>query len=164
MEGITIKEKWVLFTENKGAPLLHHFRISNHGNVMKIKKGEGPEEAFYPKEIGGYKYLSLTSKNGSRETAYLHKLIAELFVKPKGVDFKFVIHKDYDRTNNHTDNLEWVTKEVLYSHRSSKAGRIPGKTNSRKKLLRPEGITDESVALKEAEFKSLVAQVLGISP
>lgn len=155
-------EKWVLMTELNGEPLLHHFKISNAGNVRKLKKGEEPEMEFDPKEIGGYKYISFTTRNGSRETIYLHRLIAEFFIEPDGPAHKFVIHKDYDRKNNHADNLQWVPKDVLYKHRSAKAGRIPGKSNSRKKLLAPEGIIDEQVAMRENDLKVLIAQTLGI--
>ncbi len=162
MSTLLDEDKWVLMTELNGEPLLHHFRISNSGKVFKIKKGEGTEIVFDPKEIGGYKYISFTTRNGSRETIYLHRLIADFFIKPSSPAHQFVIHKDYDRKNNHADNLQWVPKDVLYKHRSAKAGRIPGKNNSRKKLLKPEGIADESVALKTDGHRKLIAQTLGI--
>lgn len=157
------QEKWVSMTTLKGEPLLHHFKISNTGKVYKIKKGVGPEDIFIPKEIGGYKYISFTCRNGTRQTIYLHRLVAEFFIKPKSIAHTYVIHSDYDRKNNGADNLEWVSKEVLYKHRSAKAGRIPGKSNSRKKLLKPEGIADESVAQYHDDFRKLVAQTIGVN-
>lgn len=160
---MALKEKWESMTSLNGDALLHHFKISNLGKVIKIKKGVGAELAFTPKEIGGYKYISFTCKNGSRQTIYLHRLVADFFNTPKSEAYSFVIHKDYNRKNNEADNLEWVTKETLYKHRSAKAGRTPGKSNSRKKLLKPEGIADESIARQQDEFRKLVSQLIGVN-
>lgn len=155
-------EKWVLMTELNGEPLLHHFKLSNFGNVVRIKKGTGLEEAFIPKEIGGYKYISFTTRNSNRETIYIHRLVAEFFIKNTKKDANYVIHIDYDRKNNRFDNLEWVTQEVLYKHRARKAGRTPGKANSRKKLLRPEAISNEAVAMSNSQDRRHVAEFLGL--
>lgn len=44
----------------------------------------------------------------------LHRLVAHYFLeKPEDENAEFVIHKDYDRTNNHVDNLEWATQEQI---------------------------------------------------
>ncbi len=158
----TSSEKWVLMTELNGEPLLHHFKLSNHGRVVRIKKGVGQEESFLPKEIGGYKYISFTTRNGSRETIYLHRLVAEFFVEPSGDQEVFVIHKDYNRKNNRHDNLEWVTKEVLYKHRSAKAGRLPGSSSKRKRLQQSGGITNEDVAVARDRFRKRLSQHLGL--
>jgi hypothetical protein len=155
-------EKWVLMTELNGEPLLHHFKLSNFGNVVRIKKGEGPEEVFNAKEIGGYKYISFTSKNGSRETIYVHRLVAEFFIQNKNENATYVIHADYDRKNNRFDNLKWVTQEVLYKHRAQKAGRTPGRTNSRKKLIRPEMTSNEAAAELKSSRKQMLAEFAGI--
>lgn len=155
------KEKWVLMTELDGEPLLHHFKLSNLGNTVRIKKGTGPEELFIPKEIGGYKYISFTTRNGSRETIYLHRLVAEFFVKNSNDDASYVIHKDYNRKNNRFDNLQWVTQEVLYKHRAKKAGRIPGKGNAKKSTahnLAKRGTVD---AWQQVKQKQLIAEYLG---
>lgn len=155
-------EKWVLMTELNGEPLLHHFKLSNLGNVVRMKKGTGPEEIFEPKEIGGYNYISFTTRKGTRETIYVHRLVAEFFVKNDNDDATYVIHKDYDRSNNKYDNLSWVTQEVLYKHRAQKAGRIPGRTNSRKKLIRPERTANESAAAERAKREHHLAEFAGI--
>jgi hypothetical protein len=55
----------------------------------------------------GYDSVSL-SKNGIKKKWLLHRLVAISFLdKIEGKDF--VNHKDSNKTNNHVDNLEWVS-------------------------------------------------------
>lgn len=152
----------MLMTELNGEPLLHHFKLSNFGRVVRLKKGVGAEEPFFPKEIGGYAYISFTTQNSSRETIYVHRLVAEFFVANKNSQASYVIHKDYDRRNNHQDNLQWVTQEVLYKHRALKAGRTPGRSNSRKKLIRPEMTSNEAALIERSRRKQMLAEYMGI--
>ncbi len=44
----------------------------------------------------------------------VHKAVAELFLeKPTKRNMKFVIHKDFDKQNNHFENLAWASQEDL---------------------------------------------------
>lgn len=43
-----------------------------------------------------------------------HKAVAELFLDPPADQHKeFLIHKDFDKENNHMDNLAWASQEEL---------------------------------------------------
>lgn len=149
-------------TELNGEPLLHHFKLSNLGNVARMKKGEGPEEPFYPRKILGYQYISFTTRKGSRETIYLHRLVAEFFVEASGPEAEFVIHKDYTRDDNRFDNLKWVDKTELKKHRSAKAGRLPGKITSRSKVTDSKAPLEESVDAKNYALRRLVSDVANV--
>ena len=156
------KEKWMLVKELNGDPLLHHYKISNLGNVIKIKKGKGEGEVFHPKNIGGYPYISLTTLSKYRESVYLHRLVAELFVKPKNDDCIFVVHVDFDRSNNRADNLEWVTRRELYEHRKQNPKRPKinysvYKLNEKKVLEIKRLLKHENIRLKE------IAKMYGIT-
>jgi hypothetical protein len=155
-------EKWVLMTELNGELLLHHFKLSNLGNVVRIKKGEGSEEPFHPRKILGYEYISFTTRKGSRETIYLHRLVAEFFVKAPSSEAEFVIHVDYSRDNNRFDNLKWVDKTDLKKHRSAKAGRLPGKATSRSKVTDATAPLEESLDAKTFEYRKLVSDVANV--
>ena len=63
----------------------------------------------------GYKYITL-SKAGKKERFYVHRLVAEHFLKP-APDGAVINHKDHNRSNNDVSNLEWVTQadNVKYS-------------------------------------------------
>jgi hypothetical protein len=163
MDKQNLTEKWVLMTELSGEPLLHHFKLSNFGNVVRIKKGVGHEETFEPKTIGGYKYISFTTRMGNRETIYLHRLVAEFFTSNSDADHTYVIHKDYDRQNNVYTNLEWTDREGLYKHRAVKAGRVAGKKNAKKKAIKAGPNLLESKAKEKAGMKKLVSEYFAVS-
>src|SRR5690606_20282882 len=98
------------------------------------------------------------TRNGSRETIYLHRLVAEFFVPADDEDDVFVLHKDYNRENNHYTNLEWVTSAEFYKHRAAKAGRKPktAKTETYEENL------PEQAERKKAKLRRYVAEFSGI--
>ena len=46
----------------------------------------------------------------------VHRLVAEYFCKKPSEDHNLVIHHDYDKQNNSSDNLKWVTQEEATAH------------------------------------------------
>lgn len=54
-------------------------------------------------------YMCITvGKTGNRTVASVHRLVAKAFI-PNPLNLPEVNHKDYDRTNNSVDNLEWCS-------------------------------------------------------
>ena len=47
----------------------------------------------------------------------MHKILAQHFLEQN--DGVYVIHLDYDKLNNHIDNLKWVTKREKEIHQFS---------------------------------------------
>lgn len=87
------------------------YQASNLGEIRSLKRGL----VLSPSTHRGYKKVNLF-KNGKYTTFSVHRLILITFTdesiwKPE------VNHKDYDRSNNRLDNLEWVTRgeNVRYS-------------------------------------------------
>lgn len=90
------------------------FKISNYGRILNCN---GPEERLVKNQyINGYQNLPLKQKrNGKSTSRYVHKLVAEHFLEKKEGD-RFVIHLDYDKTNNKVENLKWATKREKELH------------------------------------------------
>ncbi len=92
------------------------FKISTYGRIINCK---GDTE-FLVKEsfINGYQNLPLKQKrNGKSTSRYVHKLVAEHFLERN--DGVYVIHLNYDKTDNKVNNLQWATKREKEVHQFS---------------------------------------------
>ncbi len=111
-------ETWeeIIFDENISEQ--EKFKISNYGRIKNCKNGN---EIFVNKTyINGYQNLQVIQKeNGKKTSRYVHKLVAGHFLEKGEGDF--VIHLNYDKTDNRAVNLKWATKKELWEHlRSNK--------------------------------------------
>lgn len=68
----------------------------------------------------GYERVSLTKERKAKEY-FVHRLVAIAFID-KTDDKNVVNHKDFNRTNNKAENLEWVTssENTLYSYKKGR--------------------------------------------
>lgn len=82
------------------------YEISTFGNVKSKKCGK--ERILKPHL---HKYCAVNLVNNSKTySRYIHKLVAIAFLNHKPCGLKLVVnHKDFNRQNNHVDNLEIVT-------------------------------------------------------
>jgi len=62
----------------------------------------------------GYKFVNLWTPNGEHKREYVHRLCLKVFSGHKeGLECN---HIDGNKSNNHIDNLEWVTKSQNHKH------------------------------------------------
>lgn len=85
------------------------YEVSDTGLVRRNAKILKPQ-----KNSKGYLRMSM-SYNNQRPKHFVHKMVAELYV-PNLDNKPQVNHKDGDKLNNHSANLEWVTPEENYAH------------------------------------------------
>jgi len=105
----------------------------------------------------------LQSKYAKPKNFYIHRLVALTFIEnPKGLTD--VNHKDFNRSNNHVDNLEWCTQKENMQH-AHQNGRIKSYEEFIKKGLeaRQKPVID---LLSGITYKSLTiaCKTLGIHP
>lgn len=94
------KEKW-LKVNIKGMD----YKISNYGNIV------GKRGKIKPRlSKDGYLVVTLGNQYHKRVHFYVHRLVALYFV-PNIFNKEEVNHKDFCRTNNYFENLEWVTHQ-----------------------------------------------------
>ncbi|MBD2701786.1 HNH endonuclease [Spirosoma sp. BT702] len=114
-------EHWVpiLFDNVPNPP---HYEVSNYGrlrsfqNVASTQPGSKPSSTLIKGSvIQGYRSLNIRSA-GKTLNRYVHKLVAEHFIKRDQPDQLFVIHLDYNKQNNYFQNLRWVTKDEMIEH------------------------------------------------
>ena len=110
-----MKEIWRDIKDYEGL-----YQVSNLGRVKRLAftrkiYTRGYEQLIHYKEhliktrIGnsGYTIVAL-SKNAKTKTLLLHRLVAKTFI-PNPENLPQVNHKDENKLNNKTDNLEWCT-------------------------------------------------------
>jgi hypothetical protein len=105
-------EEWKVIEFDDGIAENQQFKISNYGRILNCK---GEKEFEVKKSyINGYQNLPLKQKSGKSTSRYVHKLVAEHFLEQK--DGIFVIHLNYDKTDNRIENLKWATKREKELH------------------------------------------------
>lgn len=118
--GLTLpEEKWVDVAGSNG-----RYKISNLGRVkiigqvlmcgygFKYKRPNTLAKLITKKN--GYLEVK-TSNNGHRKAILVHRLVATHFL-PNPFNLPQVNHKDSDKTNNRSDNLEWCTASHNVRH------------------------------------------------
>ena len=91
------------------------YQISSFGNVKRLNRitddGRHLKEKLLKLNICGDGYIEVgLTKNHIRKFYYVHRLVAEHFIKNTDKIKTDVDHIDTIRTNNNVNNLRWVTK------------------------------------------------------
>lgn len=111
------KEEWKPIIFDDKISEKEKFKISSYGRVINCKtEKEYLRKVSY---INGYENVSLRQKaNGKLTSRYVHKLVAAHFLEKKEGD-QYVIHLNYDKTDNIVSNLQWATKKEKEIHQFS---------------------------------------------
>ena len=92
------------------------YLISNYGRVKRKKVYEDEWKLSKTSLVSGYVSFWVKKKLKLRtSSSYAHRAVAVLFVD-KREDQNFVIHLDFDKTNNVVSNLRWVNRAELNVH------------------------------------------------
>jgi hypothetical protein len=89
------------------------YQVSNLGNV---KNKNTNKQLYYSGSTKGYLRVGLF-KNKKRKMFYIHRLVAQTFIKNKG-NKPCVNHKDCNILNNRVENLEWCTYKENNSYKN----------------------------------------------
>lgn len=106
-------EEWKAIVIEKNGKLFdftNKYEISNLGRVRNCKRGN----ILTPNKCRGYLEIRLY-KHGKVERFYVHRLVATAFIDNPN-NLPEVNHKDFDKTNNTVENLEWINREDNVKH------------------------------------------------
>ncbi len=97
------------------------YSISNTGRVFRHND---PGWQVPSESSSGYLQVQL-SKNGDKRVHSIHRLVAEAFI-PRQNDLQDEVnHKDGNKHNDRSDNLEWVTRHGNMAH-AKREGNLEG--------------------------------------
>ncbi len=123
--------------------------ISNYGRLIRIVNNQ--PKIVKPYNLNGYPHIKVKTTEqkiyrGSKRYIfkgyYLHKLVAQHFLEQN--DGIYVIHLDYNKTNNEARNLQWATKREKELHQWKNPKFIEAKA----KVKRPYAkLTENNVRL-----------------
>ena len=84
----------------------------------------------------GYKTLNLHVEGGNG-TIYIHREVAKHFCKKPSPKYKYVIHFNHKKKDNHYKNLKWASLEEVSSHQQKSPEKIAYK---KRQANRTEGL------------------------
>lgn len=159
-----MKEYWQVIP---GLPSI--YQVSTRGRVRRLHcpykstyRGT-PVLRWMPEKILGGTKLSLkgyprVNLNGTY--AFVHQLVARTFL-PNPLELPQVNHKDGVKTNNHFNNLEWVTNQGNRDH-AVKLGLIATRANGRLGKLSPVDLLLIKALLKRGVAQRQIAESFGV--
>ena len=101
-------EEWKAIAECNG-----EYYISDHGRVKSYKCGK--ERILKYALYRGYPYVHLKLKESKDKVVSIHRLVAMYFLE-NPENKKTVNHRDGNKSNNHINNLEWMTQKENIQH------------------------------------------------
>ena len=134
--------------------------VQNNGTILKLGRvlKQSDNGADYLSVLVGYKPHKSGRKTGIRK--YVHRLVAQAFI-PNPDNLPQVNHKDFNKTNNHVDNLEWISRadNIQHSHdngRMQKRYEVGAVT-----VLTKEEVIECYTRVKNGEGVNIVAVSMG---
>ena len=163
-------EEWKDINFEEGA-LKKKYAISNYGRVISYTDTLEKGNLIKGGKLRGYATLPVRPF-GKSKTFYIHKLVAQYFIDNTREDAKFVIHKDYNKNNNYTENLKWSTKDEVFEHQQKNPIVLEAreKQKGRKTVQGHKLTSTEVIRLKKKIFDpkrksrlKIIAKQFGIS-
>jgi hypothetical protein len=112
-----------------------YYAISSMGRVKRVRSGHGTKAGrICTRHLtkDGYVIVPI-SVRGSGCNHYVHKLVAEIFIRPRPPG-KEVNHKDGDKHNCSVGNLEYITHRENMDHATRLGLRVKGSRCTGSKL------------------------------
>lgn len=107
-------ERWKSLVVNKASR--KKYAVSNRGRIVSYSRHLEDGRVLATRHTQRYPSISFRGNRGINHNFYLHRLVAERFLKRKSHEHNFVIHLDHKKNNNRASNLKWVTLKEQIRH------------------------------------------------
>ena len=140
--------------------------MSNYGRLASFQGEDNQGKVIKGSVIQGYRSLNIRITGGKTINRYVHKLVADLFVKKESENAKYVIHLDFDKQNNRAENLKWATKDEMVEHNRNNPAvinrQIPIRTRNYK-LTEPKVRMIKKMLKSDKNRLKMIANQFGIT-
>ena len=117
-------ETWKPLQFSGWKQLRKKYAVSNHGKVASYTNDIYADGQLLSGSLTtGYRSLNLHRPN-NKGTLYIHREIARLFCKKPSPKHQFVIHLNYNKTDNKSSNLKWATLSEVSRHQQKSPAKI----------------------------------------
>ncbi len=140
------------------------YEVSNYGRIKSYYSSKPEGKYVKLGEIKGYKSVNLII-GGKKKTCLVHKLVAEAFIPRQRECENVVCHLNWDKGNNHTSNLKWLSREESFERSKSKlieARKKKGRIVTHSKLTL-EDVDAIKTMLSKGYKQKIIAQLFCVS-
>jgi len=128
-------ETWKQILFNGHKQFRKKYAVSSHGRAASYNTDVEKDGKLLSGSLtSGYRTLNLHVKNGNG-TIYIHREVARLFCKKTSHRYKYVIHVNHKKKDNHFKNLEWATLDTVSTHQQKSPEKIAYKIKQANKTV-----------------------------
>lgn len=136
------------------------YGVSNLGRICSFKKKISESKILKGTVVNGYPALKIRVADADHQF-YIHKLVAQYFVKRSSRSKTFVVHQDFNKLNNKASNLRWASKDEMAVHqqKSPLVKEYRARTRAKGHKLTAEKVRKIKVLLSNKDRKQLLSRI-----
>lgn len=99
------------------------YEVSTYGRVRHFNKKKNDWQVLTTinqfRDKSGFEYVNNFKRDkgtAKRVTDSVHRIVAATYCERPSLRHKYVLHKDFNKLNNHFENLVWATQHELNMH------------------------------------------------
>lgn len=96
-------------------PMGNKYALTNYGRIISFTLDPTEGRFLKSTRVSGYPAVSVRVR-GINKTFLIHRLVAHHFLSKPDSSYKFVLHRNHKKEDNHSQNLKWATFEQQQKH------------------------------------------------
>jgi len=144
-------ETWKQLVFTGWKQLRNKYAVSSHGRIASYKEEVLEDGKLLSGSLTtGYRTLNLHRPH-NKGTLYIHREMAQLFLKKPAPAYKYVVHRNHKKLDNNIKNLRWATLEQMIQHQQESPAKQAYKDKQANK--------NDGLKLSAAQVKKIKTQL-----